>query len=80
MSTLPNKYVPVDHSLIGLTALVIDRLSANDTVSSLWNKLSGDQRIRTFDRFADALALGFAAGLLDLEEGVIILTSERGEA
>ena len=77
MSALPNRYIPIDHSMLGLTALLIEQISSNDTVSSLWHKVSSDQRVRTFDRFADALSLGFAAGLILLNDGVIELVAER---
>lgn len=80
MSALPNKYVPLDHSLLGLTALLLERLSPNDTISSLWNKVSNDQRVRTFDRFAEALSLGFAGGLIGINDGVIELVEEQAQS
>ncbi len=76
MSALPNRYIPMDHSMLGLTALLIEQMSSNDTVSSLWHKVSNDQRVRTFDRFADALSLGFAGGLIVLNDGVIELVAK----
>ena len=71
MSALPNKYVSVDYSSIGLTAILIENLQPNDTISSLWDRVCSDNRIRTFDRFADAATLGFAGGLLKLENGIL---------
>jgi hypothetical protein len=77
MSALPNKYIPIDHSMIGLTSLLIERLGSNDTVSSLWSKVSSDPRVRTFDRFAEALSLGFAGGLVQLNDGTIQTVEDR---
>ncbi|CAM3660798.1 hypothetical protein LIHA111178_02085 [Litorimonas haliclonae] len=71
MSALPNKYVTVDYSTVGLSAILLEALQPNDTISSLWDRLSGDQRIRTFERFADAATLAFSGGLLILDGGVL---------
>jgi hypothetical protein len=72
MNALPNRYIPIDYSVIGLSSMLLDVMSQNETVSSLWEKVSGDEKIRTFDRFADALSLLFAAKLIDVEGGVIV--------
>ncbi|MDD1522941.1 MULTISPECIES: ABC-three component system middle component 6 [Bradyrhizobium] len=72
MTALPNRYVPIDYSIVGLSSTLLELVSQNETVSSLWEKVSADEKIRTFDRFADALSLLFAAGLIDLEGGVIV--------
>jgi hypothetical protein len=72
MTALPNRYVPIDYSVIGLASMLLDVMSQNDTISSLWEKVSADEKIRTFDRFADALSLLFAAKLIDFEGGIIV--------
>ncbi len=61
MTALPNRYVPIDYSVVGLSSMLLEVMSQNETVSSLWEKVSSDEKIRTFDRFADALSLLFAA-------------------
>jgi hypothetical protein len=75
MSALPNKYVPLDYSMIGVSSILLESITSNETVSSLWEKVSTDQRIRTFDHFADGLSLLFAANLVDLRAGVIARTN-----
>lgn len=75
MSALPNKYVTIDYSIIGLTAVLLEVIQPNDTVSSLWDRVNRDQRIRTFERFADAATLAFASGLLKFDGGVLQRTS-----
>jgi hypothetical protein len=72
MTALPNRYVPIDYSAVGLSSLLLETITQNETVSSLWEKVSSDEKIRTFDRFADALSLLFAARLIDFEGGVIV--------
>jgi hypothetical protein len=72
MTALPNKYVPIDYSVIGLSSILLEALSQNETISSLWEKVATDKKIRTFDRFADALSLLFAARLIDLQGGIIV--------
>ena len=71
MTALPTKYVPVGFSMLGVSALILEALLPNDTVSTLWDRVSVDQRVRTFDRFADALTLLYAAGLIEFRDGII---------
>jgi hypothetical protein len=71
MSLLPTKYVPIEYSIIGIASLLLSRLRTNDTISTLWDRVSDEPQVRTFDRYADALTLLFAANLLDLRRGVL---------
>jgi hypothetical protein len=76
MSALPNKYVPISHSLLGICALLADSLKPNDTVSTLWDRVRSDERIFTYDRYAEALTLLFAGGLLSLQGGILRLSPQ----
>lgn len=80
MSALPNKYIPVTHSLLGVSSHIAENLRANDTVSTLWDRVRADERIRTYDRYAEALALLYAGGLIKLDGGVLILTPPQEQA
>ncbi len=71
MSLLPNKYVPMEYSLLGVASLVFQEMNGNDTISGLWDRVKSDQRVRTFDRFVDALTLLFAANLIDAKNGIL---------
>lgn len=73
MSPLPSKYVPVEHSGVGIAAFLIASLGANDTVSSLWDRVRHDERVRSFDRFANALTMLFAGRVVLLDKGVLKL-------
>jgi hypothetical protein len=55
MSALPTKYVPVGYSLLGVASFLAEQLRENDTVSTLWDRVRDDPRVRTFDRYAEAL-------------------------
>jgi hypothetical protein len=78
MSVLPTKYVPIDFSVLGVASLLLSELTANDTVSTLWDRIDDDPRVRTFDRYADALTLLFAAKLIELRRGTLVLTHASG--
>ena len=71
MTALPNKYVPVSHSLLGVASYLLESLQPNDTASTLWDRVRGDDRVRTFDRYAEALTLLCAGGLLSMNKGVL---------
>lgn len=71
MSALPTKYVPIEHSTVGVAAFLVASLRFNDTVSSLWDRVRHDGRVRTFDRFASALTILFAGYVIHLDKGVL---------
>ncbi len=78
MSALPSKYVPVEHSAVGVGAFLIASLGSNDTVSSLWDRVRHDDRVRSFDRFANALTMLFAGRVILLDRGVLKLDRRGG--
>ena len=78
MSLLPNKYLPIEFSSVGLSALLLEQLHANDTVTTLWNRVSTDDRIRSFDRFADALTVLYAANLIEMVRGTLRTVTTAG--
>lgn len=78
MSLLPTKYVPVEFSVVGVAAVVLESLQPNDTVSTLWHRVSTDERVRTFNRFADALTVLYAANVIELVRGNIRTARRAG--
>jgi hypothetical protein len=80
MSALPSKYVPIEFSLVGVAARLIEEIGPNETVSSLWDRVKGVGEVRTFDRFAEALTLLFAAQIISMDKGVVrrVPRSEAG--
>jgi hypothetical protein len=77
MSVTPNKYIPVEFSILGVSSLLVESIASNDTVSMLWDRVQKDMRVRTFDRFADALTLLFAAQIIEIRSGIILLVGPR---
>lgn len=73
MSALPNKYVPIPYSILGVASFLAASITLNDTVSTLWDRVREDDRVRTFDRFAEGLTLLHAGGILQLENGILHL-------
>jgi hypothetical protein len=71
MSALPSKYIPVEYSSVGVAAIVLAALKHNDTVSMLWDRVKHDARVRTFDRFANAVTILFAGRVIVMEKGVL---------
>jgi hypothetical protein len=78
MTLLPTKYVPIDSSVLGVSSLLLNCMVSNDTVSTLWDRVRTMPQVRTFDRYADALTLLFAARIIDMQHGTLVRTSETG--
>jgi hypothetical protein len=78
MSVLPTKYVPIDSSILGVASILLGDLGSNDTVSTLWDRVRTMPQIRTFDRYAEALTLLFAARIVDLRLGILVHIREAG--
>jgi hypothetical protein len=68
---LPNKHISTHNSLLGIGAIVIEHMDSPRTVSSLWNQLSQDPKIVTFERFILALDLLYIIGAIEIEEGLL---------
>jgi len=68
---LPTKHLSPRHSLLGVGAVIVGRLDAPRTISSLWDAVRDDPDVRTFKRFVLALDLLFALGVLDYQEGLL---------
>ena len=71
IQVLPTKYITVDFSILGVSAIVANEIRANDTVSTLWDRLSDNVRVRTFERFAAGLTLLFAVRLVEVDGGIL---------
>jgi hypothetical protein len=78
MHVLPTKYVPIDSSILGVASILLGDLGSNDTVSTLWDRVRTMPQVRTFDRYAEALTLLFAARIVDLRHGILVQIREAG--
>jgi hypothetical protein len=66
---LPDKYVDLEHSLLGQAASLIAERQSATTVSDLWASV---QDTMTYDRFVLALDLLFALGLVESGGGGVL--------
>ena len=71
MTLLPNKHIPTSRSLVGIGALVLGRLEASSTVSSLWEEVRNSPEVGSFRNFVLALNYLYAIGAIDYEWGVL---------
>ncbi|RXH10797.1 ABC-three component system middle component 6 [Bradyrhizobium guangzhouense] len=78
MTFFPTKYVPLDASVLGVASILLSKFKSNDTVSTLWDRVRMHPQIRTFDRYAEALTLLFAANLIDIRNGILVQSSGAG--
>jgi hypothetical protein len=78
MSVLPTKYIPIDSSILGVASILLSDLVSNDTVSTLWDRVRALPQVRTFDRYAEALTLLFAARMVDIRRGILVRVRDAG--
>lgn len=62
---LPDKYIPLEDSYIGMGAVLLKSLSRPATVEKLWKRLGRD-RFETYERFIITLVVLYRAGLVEL--------------
>jgi hypothetical protein len=70
---LPSKHLPVERSLIGVSAIILRSLTKPATVSELWESAS-EGGIATFDQFVLGLDLLYALGAVDRFDGRVLRT------
>jgi len=70
----PDKYVPIDASLIGIGATMLKQMTGSTTVTALWETCRTLPAVGTFHRFVLALDLLYALGAVELEGGMITRT------
>ena len=68
---LPTKHISAKHSLLGVGGLIVNAMGQGKTVSALWDRVRGDQNVRTFQRFVLALDLLYLMGVVEYSEGLV---------
>jgi hypothetical protein len=68
---LPTKHIPIEESLLGLSAEILSFLSRPRTVTALWEIARDRPVFGSFHRFSLALDLLFLIGVIDIESGWI---------
>jgi len=68
---LPTKHINPLDSLLGIGALILERLRTTKTVTQLWDEMRDLPQIATFDRLMLGLDLLYAMELVELDGGLI---------
>ncbi len=72
---LPTKHIPTEKSLVGVGALVLQKLHSPRTLSSLWDHLRDLPEVGSFQRLLLALDLLYAIGAVELRDGLLQRTA-----
>ena len=68
---LPNKYIKMEYSLLGVGVRILEKLSKPKTMSQLWYEVREDPTINTYQRFVICLDFLFTIGSLTIINGKI---------
>lgn len=69
---LPTKHVPLDRSLLGVAAVLLENYRTGDTVSSLWYRVTDRTSGVSFFQYSLALDLLFMMGLVELKANQLL--------
>lgn len=72
MSFLPNKTIRLQYSTIGIGAQILQFMSKEETVTSLWNKVRDLETINTYEKFISALVVLYALRAVDIKGNMIV--------
>lgn len=65
---LPDKYLPLEDSYLGLGAVVLRNMRQPAKVDQLWKKLRRNEHFGTYDRYIVTLGLLFRGGIIELDD------------
>jgi hypothetical protein len=68
---LPTKHINPLDSLLGIGALILERLKTTKTVTQLWDEMRDLPQIATFERLVLGLDLLYAMELIERDGGLI---------
>ncbi len=69
---LPNKNIYLRNSLLGLGAIILEKLHRGDTVSSLWERVRTNTEINTFEKYILTLDFLYVVKAVDIKAGILI--------
>jgi hypothetical protein len=69
---LPNKNIYLRNSILGLGAIILEKFHRGDTVSSLWERVSNDTEINTFEKYILTLDFLYVIKAVNIQEGILI--------
>jgi hypothetical protein len=68
---LPNKYITLEDSLLGLGYKLLEYINEPISVSDLWSLVKQEKDIISYNRFISALDMLYIMGLIDLNNNQI---------
>ncbi len=68
---LPDKTIKTSFSLIGVGAMLLQKISHSDTVSSLWEKVKREETTNSYEKYIKGLVFLYSIGAIELEHGII---------
>jgi hypothetical protein len=68
---LPTKHINPLDSLLGVGALILERLETTKTVTQLWDEMRDLPQVATFERLVLGLDLLYMIALVELDGGII---------
>ena len=71
---LPSKHISEEHALIGVGAILLQKVNHSQTVTSLWESVRDNHTVGNFERFILALDMLYIAGAIVLKDGLITRT------
>jgi len=74
---LPTKHISVEHSFLGVGALMLQHLKKPKTIVALWNEMRPLPTVGTFQRFVLVLDLLYMMNAVTLEDGLIVRRTRR---
>jgi hypothetical protein len=69
---LPSKHISQDQALIGVGAVLLNKMRHPQTVTSLWESVREIPSVGTFERFVLALDMLHITGAIVLDKGLIV--------
>jgi len=68
---LPDKYISIEETMLGLGAVAYRKLETPQTVTNLWRFMMRVPQVATYERFLLSLDLLYALGMIEMHEGTI---------
>lgn len=72
---LPDKTIKTSFSLLGVGALLLQKASATETVSSLWEKVKKEDTVTSYEKYIRGLVFLYTIGAITYERGILSIGS-----
>lgn len=72
---LPDKTIKTSFSLLGVGALLLQKASATETVSSLWEKVKKEDTVTSYEKYIRGLVFLYTIGAISYERGILNIGS-----